>query len=83
MCGTQAFGPIAARLGVRYTFIIGGSVGFIGALIGWFFIPDTRKINLAVEDEEWRQYLIDNGWKGHFGVAEAEVNAIHIAVPQL
>jgi len=58
-------------------------VGFIGALIGWFFIPDTRKINLAEEDEEWRQYLIANGWKGHFGVAEADVSASHMAVPQL
>jgi hypothetical protein len=57
----------------------------VGALIGWFFIPDTRKIDLAEEDEEWRQYLFANGWKGSFGITETQnaLDAKRVVVPQI
>lgn len=37
-----------------------------GALISWFLIPD-RDTDLSGEDDEFRRYLLDNGYVGRFG----------------
>ncbi|SPO41487.1 related to GIT1 - Glycerophosphoinositol transporter also able to mediate low-affinity phosphate transport [Pseudozyma flocculosa] len=65
--GTQAFRPIQDHLGKRYTFIVAAACGVVGVLLAFFFVPDTTKLDLAVEDELWNQYLRDNGWEGEMG----------------
>ncbi|KDN40344.1 MFS general substrate transporter [Tilletiaria anomala UBC 951] len=65
--GTQAFLPIQKNLGKPATFYFSAGIGVLGILIAWFFVVDTAKLDLAMEDEEWRQYLLANGWNGYMG----------------
>lgn len=60
--GTQAFTPIQAHLGKRYTFIIAACCGLVGVLLAFFFVEDKGKDKLEKEDEAWRQYLVENGY---------------------
>jgi MFS family permease len=65
--GTEVFKPVVDHLGTRFVFIIAAAIGLLGVLLTAFFIPDTTKFDLAAEDEEWRQYLLANGWDGYMG----------------
>jgi MFS family permease len=60
--GTQAFTPIQAHLGKRYTFIIAACCGLVGVVLAYFFVEDKGKDRLEKEDEAWRQYLVENGY---------------------
>ena len=65
--GTQVFLPIENHLGVRWTFIIAAIAGVIGVLVTYFFVPNLRGDDLAIEDERFRAYLVRHGWQGMMG----------------
>ncbi|WVQ81412.1 hypothetical protein IAT38_003536 [Cryptococcus sp. DSM 104549] len=61
--GTQCFTPIQNHLGKKYTFIIAACCGVVGVLLAFFFVEDKGKDMLEKEDEEWRMYLVANGYE--------------------
>ena len=65
--GTEVFTPIQTNLGKRWTFIIAAIVGVVGILVTWFFVPNLKGEDLAIEDEKFRAYLVANGWVGNMG----------------
>jgi MFS family permease len=65
--GTEVFKPVENSIGTRFVFIIAAGIGAIGVLVSYFLIPDTTKLDLAAEDEAWRQYLLANGWDDMMG----------------
>ena len=65
--GTEAFTPIQNNLGKRWTFIIAAICGVAGILVTYFFVPDIKGDDLAINDEKFRQYLLQNGWDGEMG----------------
>ncbi|CAK7214505.1 Plasma membrane permease, mediates uptake of glycerophosphoinositol and glycerophosphocholine [Sporothrix bragantina] len=65
--GTEAFTPIQNNLGKRWTFIIAAICGVAGMLVTYFFVPDIKGDDLAINDEKFRQYLLQNGWDGEMG----------------
>ncbi|CAK7238158.1 Plasma membrane permease, mediates uptake of glycerophosphoinositol and glycerophosphocholine [Sporothrix eucalyptigena] len=65
--GTEAFTPIQNNLGKRWTFIIAAICGVAGMLVTYFFVPDITGDDLAINDEKFRQYLLDPGWDGEMG----------------
>lgn len=65
--GTQAFTPIQIHLGKRYTFIVAACCGVVGMALAFFFVEDKTNDDLAKEDEEFRRYLVANGWNGWMG----------------
>ncbi len=36
-------------------------------LLAYFFVVDKTNDDLAKEDEDFRQYLVANGWNGEMG----------------
>lgn len=72
--GTEAFKPIQNNLGKRWTFIIAAICGVAGVLVTFFFVPDVKGDDLAIEDEKFRAYLVKNGWNGVMG--EEDLRAI-------
>lgn len=65
--GTQAFTPIQTHLGKKWTFIIAAICGVTGIIVTYFFVPDMTGVDLADEDRNFMQYLMDNGWEGDVG----------------
>lgn len=72
--GTQAFTPIQDRFGKRWTFIVAAICGVVGILVTYFFVPKLNGEDLSKQDEEFRAYLLDNGWNGEMG--EADLKAL-------
>lgn len=64
--GTKTFTPLRAR-GDKWTFIVAAICGLVGVLVAYFFIPHLRDDDLLKEDIKFKNYLIANGWTGHFG----------------
>ncbi|CEJ92828.1 hypothetical protein VHEMI08458 [[Torrubiella] hemipterigena] len=69
--GTQVFLPIQNSFaddekGVQGVFLIGAAFALVGGLVAWFLIPDKDR-DLESEDYLFREYLIQNGYKGVFG----------------
>jgi nitrate/nitrite transporter NarK len=69
--GTEVFIPIQESFSsegkaLQGTFLIGSAFAMSGALISWFLIPD-RDTDLSSEDDEFRRYLLNNGYVGRFG----------------
>lgn len=82
--GTQAFKPIQQNLGKKWTFIIAAICGVAGVLVTYFFIEDIKGDDLALRDEQFRQYLVDNGWEGEIGEADLKENAaVHIVADKI
>ncbi|EPE06615.1 metabolite transport [Ophiostoma piceae UAMH 11346] len=73
--GTEAFTPIQANLGKKWTFIIAAICGVAGILVTYFFIPNVDNQDLAVNDETFRKFLLDNGWDGDMGEADLKAPA--------
>lgn len=69
--GTQVFTPITVKAGNQGTFLVGAGFAVLGALIAFFVIPDVGT-KLDDEDENWRQYLEENGWVAEWGDAETK-----------
>ncbi|KAI5474287.1 MFS transporter [Pseudohyphozyma bogoriensis] len=69
--GTQAFTPIRANLGARWTFIIAAICGLAGMAVTWFFVRNDLGGDLSIEDERFAAYLEANGWQGEVGAAES------------
>lgn len=65
--GTQAFTPIQNHLGKRWTFIIAALCGVVGVLVTRFFVRDLQGEDLALEDQNFRAYLVAHGWVGEMG----------------
>jgi MFS family permease len=65
--GTEVFTPVQTHLGKRWTFIIAAICGIAGILITYFFIPENNGEDLAMEDERFRAYLLQNDWNGDMG----------------
>ncbi|KAG0650541.1 Glycerophosphodiester transporter GIT1 [Hyphodiscus hymeniophilus] len=65
--GTQAFTPIQLHLGKRWTFIIAAVCGVVGIAVTYFFVEDLTGADLRVRDDEFRAYLVANGWDGEMG----------------
>jgi MFS family permease len=65
--GTEAFTPIQNNLGKRWTFIIAAICGVAGMLVTYFFVPDVTGEDLSINDEKFRQYLLEHGWDGEMG----------------
>lgn len=65
--GTQVFTPIQVHAGKRYTFFLSGGVSFLGALIVWWGCPDYSNRDLSFLDDEFNDYLKEQGWKGNVG----------------
>jgi MFS family permease len=82
--GTQAFKPIQQNLGKKWTFIIAAICGVAGVLVTYFFVEDIKGDDLALRDEKFRQYLVDNGWEGEIGEADLKENAaVHIVAEKV
>ncbi|KAF0315335.1 putative glycerophosphoinositol permease [Colletotrichum asianum] len=65
--GTQAFTPIQANLGKRWTFIIAAIFGVVGVLVTYFFVPNLKGDDLSEEDARFHAYLLSQGWDGEMG----------------
>lgn len=70
--GTEVFTPIQTQLGSRYTFFVSGGICFLGIIVCHFLVPAVEDCDLAKQDEEFAQYLIDNGWTGAVGEKEGK-----------
>lgn len=68
--GTKTFTPIQTNLpqGERWTFIIAAICGLSGVLVAFFLIPHLKEDDLLEEDIKFKNYLIDHGWDGEFGL---------------
>ncbi|KAG0323496.1 Plasma membrane permease, mediates uptake of glycerophosphoinositol and glycerophosphocholine [Podila horticola] len=69
ICGTSAFKPAIqhfgkgdAILGQSRVFILASGLALFGAIVAWALIPDYSKQDLSNEDEEFKQYLLENGY---------------------
>lgn len=65
--GTQAFTPIRAHLGPRWTFLIAAICGLAGMLVSVVFIRNDLGGDLKDEDERFAAYLASKGWSGSMG----------------
>lgn len=68
ICGTTAFKPAIqhfgngdAILGQSRVFILTSELALFGAIVTWTLIPDYNQ-DLNYEDEEFKQYLLENGY---------------------
>lgn len=68
--GTKTFTPIQNNLGDRWTFIIAAICGLAGVTVALLLIPHLKDDDLLKEDVMFKNYLIDNGWSGEFGLKE-------------
>jgi nitrate/nitrite transporter NarK len=59
--GTQVFTPIQAAAGKASTFYVAGGVGALGVVI-YCFLPEGRTIDLKVMDEQFEQYMREEGY---------------------
>ncbi|KAF8927196.1 Plasma membrane permease, mediates uptake of glycerophosphoinositol and glycerophosphocholine [Haplosporangium bisporale] len=75
ICGTSAFKPAIqhfgkgdAILGQSRVFILASGLALFGSIVAWALIPDYSKQDLSNEDEEFKQYLLENGYDiSHLG----------------
>ncbi|KAJ5130366.1 uncharacterized protein N7515_006405 [Penicillium bovifimosum] len=81
--GTQAFLPIQEKLGNKWTFIVAAICGVVGILVTYFFVPDLSDENLRVRDENFRAYLVENGWVGEMGESDLQAAADQASAPGL
>ncbi|KAF8977425.1 Plasma membrane permease, mediates uptake of glycerophosphoinositol and glycerophosphocholine [Entomortierella lignicola] len=80
ICGTSvfkpaivAFGKEDALLGQGRVFMLASGLALVGAVFTWFFIPDYTNHDLNQEDEEFKQYLADNGYDvSHLGESSSQ-----------
>lgn len=71
--GTKTFTPIQNHLGENWTFIIAAICGLVGVVVALLFIPQLNDDDLLEEDIRFKNYLIDQGWRGTFGTEDGEV----------
>jgi MFS family permease len=81
--GTQAFLPIKNNLGDKWTFIVAAICGVVGILVTFFFVPDLSGEDLRVRDENFRAYLVENGWVGEMGEGDLQAAADQTSAPGL
>ncbi|KAK0384865.1 hypothetical protein NLU13_7343 [Sarocladium strictum] len=82
--GTQAFKPIQQHLGKKWTFIIAAICGVVGVVVTYFFVEDISGDDLAIRDDRFRQYLVDNGWEGEIGENDLKEDAgVHIVADEV
>lgn len=49
------------------SYYLAAIIGLIGILITYFFVPNLKGEDLAIEDEKFRAYLVQHGWVGVMG----------------
>lgn len=81
--GTKTFTPIEDNLGKKWTFIIAAICGLSGVLVAYFFIPKLNDEDLLIQDIEFKNYLIDNGWRGSFGTEEDVIAVVSTSDEEL
>ncbi|OBT89443.1 hypothetical protein VE02_02025 [Pseudogymnoascus sp. 03VT05] len=81
--GTQAFTPIQAHLGKKWTFIIAAICGVAGMLVTYYFIEDLSGEDLALRDERFRVYLVERGWEGEMGEVDLKGVAENVKVEEV
>jgi hypothetical protein len=59
--GTHVFTPTQAVAGKAAKFYVAGSVGILGVII-YCFLPEGNAVDLRVMDEEFEQYMRDEGY---------------------
>ncbi|KAJ4390185.1 hypothetical protein N0V93_007659 [Gnomoniopsis smithogilvyi] len=70
--GTQVFTSIQtaysddSSAGDQVAFLVGSGFAVVGALVALFVIPDVSR-QLDDDDEAWKRYLEENGWKATWG----------------
>lgn len=71
--GTQVFTSIQSGYagsdsskGNQVSFLVGSAFAVVGALVALFVIPEVST-KLEDDDEAWKKYLEENGWKGSWG----------------
>lgn len=70
--GTQVFTSIQTAYsndsskGDQVAFLVGSGFAVLGALIALFVIPDVSR-QLDDDDQAWKKYLEENGWKASWG----------------
>lgn len=70
--GTQVFTSIQTAYsydsskGDQVAFLVGSGFAVLGALVAFFVIPDVSR-QLDDDDEAWKRYLEENGWKATWG----------------
>lgn len=75
--GTQVFTAILnsyaddSAKGDQVAFLVGSAFAVLGAAIALFVIPDVSR-SLDSNDEDWKQYLADNGWEANWGDSETK-----------
>ncbi|KAL4969586.1 major facilitator superfamily domain-containing protein [Aspergillus stella-maris] len=58
--GTQCFTPLRNSAGSSATFYLAGGVAVLGMIVYWF-LPESRELDLEKEDRELEAYLRENG----------------------
>ncbi|CAO3570478.1 unnamed protein product [Mortierella alpina] len=92
--GTSVFKPAIASfgrgdetLGQGRVFILASCLALLGSVFTWFLIPDYSKRNLSEEDEDFKNYLIANGFDitnmGEQTVQEKELSEVESAEDQV
>lgn len=71
--GTKSFTPIEIHLGQRWTFIIAAICGVLGVAVALLFIPQLKEEDLLEEDIRFKNYLLENGWRGTFGAEDEKI----------
>lgn len=80
--GTAAFNPLALAAGQYMTFIVCALLALIGILLTYFFVIEMKDVDLHREDEEFKQYLKEQGYKGEVGYGDNAV-AINAKIDQV
>ncbi|QFZ25421.1 putative glycerophosphoinositol permease [Clavispora lusitaniae] len=68
--GTKSFTPIQNNIGKKWTFIIAAICGLLGVATALLCIPQLTDDDLMKEDINFKNYLVQHGWTGHFGFEE-------------
>lgn len=63
---TTVFTILDDKYGDQAAFLVGAAFAVLGALVAYFVIPDVST-RLEDEDEAWKAYLEENGWKADWG----------------
>ncbi|KAG9321524.1 hypothetical protein KVV02_007969 [Mortierella alpina] len=83
----DSFGRGDATLGQGRVFILASCLALLGSVFTWFLIPDYSKRNLGEEDEDFKKYLIANGFDvsnmGEQSAKEKDLSEVESAEEQV
>ncbi|CCH46730.1 Inorganic phosphate transporter [Wickerhamomyces ciferrii] len=65
--GTEIFTPLQVSKGKSSTFYLSGALSILGAIVVYLGVPDHGDRKLDFLDEDFNEYLKENGWDGEIG----------------